>query len=75
MRQEVWDTFPDKAGESTLMSISGGEKGLRLSYPGKLSVLSSGNRDLGVEFKVHPGSQSLFPVEAKTSALLSSCDG
>ena len=37
--------------------------------------LSSGHRDLGVAFKVHPGSQASSRVEAKKSALLSSCDG
>ena len=37
--------------------------------------LSSGNRDLGVAFKIHPGSQALSRVEAKNSALLSSRDG
>ena len=36
---------------------------------------SSGDRDLGVAFKVHPGSQASSRVEAKNSALLSSCDG
>ena len=41
MRLEVWDPFPDKAGESTLMSRSGGEKGLRLSGAGKLVFRSS----------------------------------
>ena len=37
--------------------------------------LSSGDRDLGVTFTVHPGSQALYRVEAKNSALLSSCEG
>ena len=34
-----------------------------------------GDRDLGVAFLMHPGSQSLSRGEAKDSALLSSCDG
>ena len=37
--------------------------------------LSSGNKDLVVAFKVHPGSQASSPVEAKNSALLLSCEG
>ena len=37
--------------------------------------LSSGNRDLGVAFKVPLGSQALSRVEAKNSALILSCDG
>ena len=37
--------------------------------------LSSGDRDLGVAFKVQPGSQALSRFEAKNSTLLSSCDG
>ena len=37
--------------------------------------LSSGERDLGVAFKNHPESQAQSQVEAKNSALLSSCDG
>ena len=37
--------------------------------------LSSGDRDLGVAFKVHTGSQASSRVEAKKSALLSSCHG
>ena len=36
--------------------------------------LSSGVRDLGVAFKVHPGSQASSRAEVKNSALLSSCD-
>ena len=41
MRREGRDPFPDKAGESTLMSRSGGEKRLRLNGAGKLVFLSS----------------------------------
>ena len=37
--------------------------------------LSSGDRDLGVAFKIHLGSQASSQVEAKNSAFLSSCDG
>ena len=37
--------------------------------------LSSGNRDLRVAIKIHPGSQASSPVESKNSTLLSSCDG
>ena len=37
--------------------------------------LSSGDRDLGVTFKVHMGSQASSLVEAKKSALLSSGHG
>ena len=33
------------------------------------------DRDLGVAFLMHPGSQSLSRGEAKDSTLLSSCDG
>ena len=35
---EVRDPLQEKAGESTLISRSGGEKGLRLSSVGKLGV-------------------------------------
>ena len=38
-------------------------------------LLSNGDRDLGVAFKVHQGSQASSRVEAKHSALLPSCDG
>ena len=37
--------------------------------------LFSGDRDLRVAFKVHPGNQASSRVEAKNSALLWSCDG
>ena len=37
--------------------------------------LSSGDRNLGVAFKVHMESQASFLVEAKNSALLSSETG
>ena len=37
--------------------------------------LSSVDRDLGVAFRFHPGNQASPRVEAKNSALLSSCDG
>ena len=37
--------------------------------------VSRGDRDLGVAFLMHPGSQSLSRGEAKDSALLSSCEG
>ena len=47
MRREGWDTFPDKAGESTLMSRSGGEKRLRLSGAGDYVFLSSEAAMLG----------------------------
>ena len=40
-----------------------------------LIFLSREDRDLGVAFPMHPGSQSLSRGEAKDSALLSSCDG
>ena len=36
---------------------------------------SSGDNDLGVASKIHPGSQASSRVEAKNSALLSSCEG
>ena len=36
--------------------------------------LSRGDRDLGVAFQTHPGSQASSRVEAKNSALLSSRD-
>ena len=37
--------------------------------------LFMGDRDLGVAFQTHPGSQASSGVEAKNSALLSSWDG
>ena len=37
--------------------------------------VSRGDRDLGVAFLMHPGSQSLSRGEAKDSTLLSSYDG
>ena len=37
--------------------------------------LSSGDRDLRVAFKIHPGSQASSRVAAKYSAFLSSSDG
>ena len=41
----------------------------------KLMFLSRGDRDLGVAFQTHPGSQSSSRVEAKKSAVLYSRDG
>ena len=38
VRREGRDPFPDKVGESTHISRSGGEKGLRISCAGKLGV-------------------------------------
>ena len=38
VQREARGLFPSKARESTLMSKSGGEKGLRLSGAGKLGV-------------------------------------
>ena len=37
--------------------------------------LSTGDRDLGVAFQMHPGRQAFIPVEAKNPALLSNRDG
>ena len=37
-------------------------------------LLSSGDRDLGVEFQTHPGCQASSRMEAKSSALVSSHD-
>ena len=37
--------------------------------------LSNGNKDLGVTFKVNPGSQASSRVEENNSALLSRCNG
>ena len=37
--------------------------------------LSRGDRDLGVAFQTHPGSQASSRVEAKNSAILSNRDG
>ena len=42
-------------------------------YP-ETAFLSSGKRDLGVPYMVHQVSQGSSRVEAKNSALLSSCD-
>ena len=41
----------------------------------RVMFVSRGDRDLGVAFLMHAGSQSLSRGEAKDSALLSSCDG
>ena len=66
-------------GKSNLHSSCKGELGILSSQSRILSrksvFLSNGNRDLGVTFKVHPGSQASSQVEAKNSALLSSCHG
>ena len=71
------------SGKSSLHSSCEGE--LEISLQGKYTssrllsrnslFLSSGNRDLGVVFTVHPGIQASSQVEAKNSALLLSCDG
>src|SRR5574340_1339624 len=42
VRPEGREPLPDKAGESTLLSRSGGEKGLRGSVAGKLRCSSRG---------------------------------
>ena len=55
VRQDGRDPFPDKAGESTLMSRSGGVKGLRLSCAKKLGVPLEGERFVREHFEFHQG--------------------
>ena len=47
MRREGRESLPDHAGESTLLSPSGGEKGLRGSGAGTLGVPLGGTRRVG----------------------------
>ena len=60
VRQEGQDPFPDKSGESTLMSRSGVEKGLRLSCAGKFGVPLEWDRYFGELFDLHQGCQLPF---------------
>ena len=57
-----------------LESLQGKQTSSRL-VSRKSVFLASGDRYLGVAFKIHPGSQASSRVKAKNSALLSSCDG
>ena len=47
VRREGREPLPDKAGESTLLSRSGGEKGLRRSGAGTLGVPLEGTQRIG----------------------------
>ena len=47
MRREAREPLPDHAGESPLLSRSGGEKGLRGSGAGTLGVPLGGPRRVG----------------------------
>ena len=49
MRREGREPLPDHAGESTLLSRSGGEKGLRGSGAGTLGVALEGTRRVDLE--------------------------
>ena len=65
LRGGAWDFSQVTAGQidsSRLVSINS-------------VFLSGGDRDLGVAFKVHLGSQASSRMEAKNSALLARCDG
>ena len=58
MRREGRDTFPDKAGEFTLLSRSEGEKGLRLSCAGQLGVPLELEMYVRELFELHQGCQA-----------------
>ena len=70
MRRQVPEPLPDHAGESPLLSRSGGEKGLRGSGAGTLGVPLEGTRRVGGLFGVAgrlSGTVSPFRAEQGTS--------
>ena len=71
MRREGRDPIPDKAGESTLMSRSGGEKGLRLSCARKLGVPLEGDQYVGELFELRQGCQVPFQISRENVGFLS----
>ena len=76
VRQDGRDPFPDKAGESTLMSRSGGVKGLRLSCAEKLGVPLEGERFVREHFGLHQGCQVPFRISSRNVGfLLRRCTG
>ena len=73
MGREGRDPLPDKAGESTLLSRSGGEKGLRLSGARKLGVPLEKDRYVGELFEVHQGCQVPFQITRGNVRVPSRC--
>ena len=70
MRPEGREPLPDKAGESTLLSRSGGEKGLRVFHPIKINAEANAVRkDIGVpsEVKISIGNISVAIPAAETA--------
>ena len=65
--------FPWRAGDCS--GVTAGQIDLIYACVQKLMFLSRGDRDLGVAFQTHPGSQASSRMEAKNSGLLSSPDG
>jgi len=70
VRREGQEPLPDKAGESTLQSRSGGEKGLRGSGAGNFGVPLEGNRYVGERCGSHQGCQVLFRPSRRNVVLL-----
>ena len=64
------EPLPDKAGEWTLLSRSGGEQGLRGSGAGNLGVPLEEDRYVGELFGSHQGCQVRFPPSRRNVGLL-----
>src|SRR5574340_277799 len=76
VRPEGREPLPDKAGESTLPSRSGGEEGLRGGVPENLRVPLEGDRDFGELCGSHQGCQVPFrPPIPNVGLLLRRCSG
>ena len=76
MRPVGRELLPDKVGESTLLSRSGGEKGLRGSGAGKFGVPLEGDRDFGELCGSHQVCQVPFrPPNPNVGPLLRRCSG
>ena len=66
MQREGREPLPEKAGESTFLSRSGGEKGLRLSGAGTLGVPLEGTQRVGELLRSHQGVKYRFALKDRT---------
>ena len=76
MGPEGRELLPDKAGESTLLSRSGGLRGSEEVVPENLGVAFEGDRDVGELCGSHQGCQVPFrPPIPNVGLLLRRCSG
>ena len=71
---KVQSPFQLRGGAGDCSRVTAGQIYLTRLVSSNSVFLSMGDRDLGVAFKVHPWSQAASRVDAKNSALLSTCD-